>query len=198
VRTVETRALTRDPSILGNRSGWFFRKAGEPLMALLRTGLSPTGLAWSVAAGLALGVFPVLGSTTLLCLVAGLVFGLNQPALQLANYLAYPLQVVLLIPFYRLGGRLFGIDPGMLSLSVLFHSFKLDAAGTLVHLWSMIWHAMVIWTFLAVPAMLLLAFMLRPVFAEAVRRFGPAPEDRGTPSGPVRLCTGLSASPPSK
>ena len=117
----------------------------------------------------------MLESTTLLCLAVAPVFGLNQPAMQLANYLAYPLQLVLLIPFFRLGARLFGIDPSTLLLPAMLHTFKLDPFGSLVHLWSMIWHAMVIWACLALPAMVLLAFLLHSLLAAAARRLRSVP-----------------------
>jgi uncharacterized protein (DUF2062 family) len=77
------------------------------MRALLQQGITPKKLALSVALGITLGIFPVLGSTTLLCAAAGLLLGLNQPALQGVNYIAYPLQLGLLIPFFRFGEWLF-------------------------------------------------------------------------------------------
>ena len=150
-----------------NRLG---RRVAELGLGLLKTGLTPRELAWSAAAGLVLGVFPLPGITTFLGLVAALLFGLNQPALQLANYLAYPLQLALLMPFFRMGARLFSLEPVPLSLPVLLGAFRLDPFGTLVRMWSMIWHAMVGWAFLALPAVVLLALLLHPVFAAAARR----------------------------
>src|ERR1700693_6100509 len=79
----------------------------KSFMALLQQGITPEKLALSVALGITLGIFPVLGSTTLLCAIAGLFLGLNQPTLQSVNYIAYPLQLGLLIPFFRFGERLF-------------------------------------------------------------------------------------------
>jgi uncharacterized protein (DUF2062 family) len=150
---------------------WLRQRLWEPLLALLRTGLSPHGLAWSVAAGLALGVFPMLGSTTLLCLGVAFVFRLNQPAMQLVNYLAYPLQLVLFIPFIRLGERLFRVQPMPLSLPGILQALKADPYSTIVLFWSRIWHACVVWSLLALPAMVLLAILLRPVFEAAAHRF---------------------------
>ena len=122
----------------GPAVGWLRRRLLDPMAALLRQGLSPRGLAWSLAVGLALGVNPVMGTSTLLCALAGVAFRLNQPALQLANYLAYPLQLLLLIPFIRVGERLTGQAPLPLSVSVLVHGAKADAWGTLVSLGSRI------------------------------------------------------------
>lgn len=154
---------------------WLRRRVWEPLLALLRTGLTPRGLAWSVAAGLALGTFPMLGSTTLLCALAAFLFRLNQPAMQLVNYLAYPLQLALLVPFIRLGERLFRAEPMPLSLTGMLQALNADTWGTIALFWTRIWHACVVWALVALPLMALLAWVLRPGFEAAARRFREEP-----------------------
>jgi len=69
---------------------------------------SPERAALILAVGLALGVFPILGAPTALCALAAFALRLNFPALQLVNYLTWPLQVALLLPFLRLGSRILG------------------------------------------------------------------------------------------
>ena len=73
----------------------------------LKQGLSSERLAFSIALGITLGTFPVLGLTTVLCMLAAFAFRLNLPVIQFANYFVYPLQIVLLVPYYRLGGLVF-------------------------------------------------------------------------------------------
>jgi uncharacterized protein (DUF2062 family) len=90
---------------------FFDRRVVGPVMALLRQGLTPEGIALSLAFGLAAGIFPVIGATTFLGLGIGAILRLNQPALQLANWLAYPLQLVLIIPLVRLGEWVAGAPP---------------------------------------------------------------------------------------
>ena len=51
--------------------GFWRRRLGDPLVSLLAQGLTPERLALSLAAGLVLGLFPIVGATTLLCLAAG-------------------------------------------------------------------------------------------------------------------------------
>lgn len=150
---------------------WLRRRFWHPLLDLLREGLSPRGLAWSVAAGLALGVFPMLGATTLLCAAAAFTFRLNQVAMQLVNYLAYPLQLALLVPFIRLGEWLFRAEPMPLSLQLILTALKADALGTIAVFWTRIWHACVVWAVVVLPLMVLVALVLQPVFEAAVRRF---------------------------
>ena len=83
----------------------------RPILQLLTQGITPEKIALSLAFGIMLGVFPVLGTTSLLCLIAALVFRLNLAAVQLVNLLVNPLWFALLIPFVRVGERLFGVPP---------------------------------------------------------------------------------------
>ena len=80
--------------------------------------LSGDSLAIILAVGLVLGTFPMYGVPTFFCLLAALVLRLNAPALQLVNQLFSPLQLVLLIPFARLGERILG-SPAPASGSIL-------------------------------------------------------------------------------
>jgi len=89
-------------------SSFLNKKIIQPLGNLLKQGLSPTKLAIVLALGTTLSVFPVLGTTTLLCTAAALMLGLNLPAIQIANYLAFPVQVILFFPFVEIGEQITG------------------------------------------------------------------------------------------
>ena len=150
---------------------WFRRRVRDPLLRMLQDGLSPEGLAWSLSVGLALGIIPLWGSSTVLCAGAALAFRLNQPAVQLANYLAYPLQLALLIPFIRMGERLFGAPRLPLSLSILQEAVRQDAWAALGLFWTSLWHASVGWLLVVPLPAALLAWGLVPVFRTALRTF---------------------------
>ena len=79
-----------------------------PLRTLLRQGLTPSKLAWSFSVGLLVGSSPLLGFTTWICLIAASAFRLNQLAIQIGNYMIYPLQVILIVPYIELGSSWFG------------------------------------------------------------------------------------------
>ncbi len=68
-------------------------------------GLSPEATALIVVLGLVLGVFPVYGCPTILCVGVAMVFRLNLPAIQLINQISSPLQLALLVPLGRAGER---------------------------------------------------------------------------------------------
>jgi uncharacterized protein (DUF2062 family) len=58
--------------------------------------------------GIALGVFPIMGIPTILCLIAGFKLRLNIAVLQLINNITSPLQLALLVPFERVGAWVCG------------------------------------------------------------------------------------------
>jgi len=151
--------------------GWLRRRLWEPLLAQLRQGLSPERMAWSLALGLGAGVSPLVGSSTGLCILLALTFRLNQVVMQVANYLAYPLQLALLIPFIRLGEKLFGAPRLPLSIEVLSQAIRADAWGALHTFWTSLWHAGVAWLLTAPLGSALLALVLTPLFRATARRF---------------------------
>jgi uncharacterized protein (DUF2062 family) len=83
--------------------GFWRRRVLGLIVAQLSQGITPDRIALTLALGSVLAVFPILGATTFLCAAAALWLRLNQPVIQLVNWLCYPLQLVLLIPFYRAG-----------------------------------------------------------------------------------------------
>jgi uncharacterized protein (DUF2062 family) len=151
--------------------GWLRRRLLDPLAALLQQGLSPEGLALSLVVGLALGIIPLWGTSTALCVGAAAAFRLNQVAMQAANYLAYPLQLALLIPFIRLGERLFGTPRLPISLPMLQAALKTDPWGTLGAFWTSLWHATLAWLLVVPLPGLLLVGLLIPAIRLARRPF---------------------------
>ena len=149
------------------KQSFFYRKLVGPIIDLLRQGITPEKIALSLAVGICLGVFPVLGSTTILCTLAAIVFRLNLPATQLVNYFVYPLQVALLIPFIRFGEIIFRAPHVSLSLAIIFDSLKRSAWQTTKTYWTPGWHAMIAWCLVGPLATWILYLVLAPM----LRRF---------------------------
>lgn len=78
------------------------------VLAQLLEGTAPERLALACALGLWIGLIPVLGVSTVLCAALAAGFRLNQAVIQAVNFVAYPLQLALLFPFFALGARVFG------------------------------------------------------------------------------------------
>lgn len=132
----------------------FFKQAWKnkiigPLRAQLTQGVSPHHLALSCALGITLGIFPILGSTTLLCFLAGILFKLNQPAIQAVNYLIYPVQLALFPVFIRTGEKLFHASPITFSPMQLTQEFMQGPTLFLSKYGFAGLYGIVIWTLIA-------------------------------------------------
>lgn len=146
---------------------WLRRRILEPLLALLRQGISPNRLALCVAIGVVVGNIPILGVSTLLCAAIALVFRLNLPAIQLVQAAMAPTQILLIIPFVRFGEWILRLPPQPLSIK---EGLALLARGTghaIVVLWDAILHAGLAWIVVAPIAVLLLYKLLTPAFSRA-------------------------------
>jgi uncharacterized protein (DUF2062 family) len=149
---------------------WIYRRVVLPILALLRMGASPEKLAWSIAAGLLIGINPILGSTTLLCLAIAFVFRLNLAASQIGNHVVYPLELVLIIPFIHIASRVFHTAPMPLSANELLHAAREHPLALSRQLWLWEWHAFVLWAILAVVAIPVVAFTLTPMLRKLLAR----------------------------
>lgn len=136
----------------------------------LRQGVSPRRLALTLALGFVVGCIPLVGLPTALCALIALTFRLNQPAIQAANYLAMPFQVVLIVPLIRLGGKLFPIGARQgLDAAALTHSPTLALAHSprlALEVGGMAGQALFAWLLLAVPVVVLLT----PALTVVLRR----------------------------
>ncbi len=133
------------------------------LMTFLKTGMTPEQLALSIGLGVALGMVPALGTATLLCTAAALLFRLNLPAIQLANLLVYPLQLALLIPFLHAGEWLFGSESLNLSLDFIQRMMKENLWKTVIGLWTATMRGVVVWLLFAPIVVVLVYLILIPI-----------------------------------
>ncbi|MDN5204788.1 DUF2062 domain-containing protein [Fulvivirgaceae bacterium BMA10] len=105
---------------------FFNKKLVQPLFGYLKQGITPKKLALTTGLGVIFGLFPVVGSTTILCSLLAIVFRLNLAAINLVNFFVYPLQIVLIIPLIKLGEFLFGVNPMPYSVDEVFALFEKD------------------------------------------------------------------------
>lgn len=139
------------------------RRLVDVLLAQLRQGITPDQLALSLALGIVLGLFPILGATSALCALAAFRLRLNQPAIQLVNWLCAPLQLLLLLPFYH-AGTCFGAPRLSLSVVQLVARFKGEGLlGFVADFGLVALGGIAVWLLLAPPVAALLYFLLRPL-----------------------------------
>ncbi|MBJ6110281.1 DUF2062 domain-containing protein [Hymenobacter sp. BT523] len=161
-----------EPHAVPARS-WFRRRVVDPLLDLLKAGLSPQQLALTVGLGVALGLIPALGTTTLLSAAVALRLRLNVAAMQLAAHLMSAFQLALLIPLLRNGAIIMGQGDKVANLTVaslrqLIAHEGWGAVGKL--LWRAELGALLIWALACVPLVLVLYFVLRAVFGRVLAR----------------------------
>ena len=154
------------------KRGFFHRRVVAPILALLTQGITPQKIALSLAFGIVLGIFPVLGSTTVLCAAAALVFGLNPPAIQLVNCLIYPMQLFLLVPFIRMGEKLFRVASLQLSLAQILTMVRADLPNAVSTLWLAEVHAVFAWLLTGPPAIFFLYILLSRVLRQLASSHG--------------------------
>jgi len=142
---------------------WWQRWLVAPVVAQLSVGISPERIAWTVALGVVLGIFPVMGTTTLVCLLVGWLLRLNQPLLHGVKTLVYPLHLALILVFIRLGERLYGVALISFSIPQLLARFKADPLQFLRDFGLAAWHGVSAWLLIAPLAAILIKVAVQPV-----------------------------------
>ena len=135
-------------------------------------GMTPEKLVLTLCLGIALGTMPLLWGTSFIGIMLAYLFGLNQVALQTVNYLLYPVQLVWLIPFFKLGEWLFPWGPTIPKqmLSALLHGPGLTSLNILG--WITV-KSLAAWLVTAIP-ILLIAYGILMIAAGK-----NSPEDKG-------------------
>jgi uncharacterized protein (DUF2062 family) len=147
-----------------------YRRLVLPILALLRMGATPQRLAWSIAVGIAVGLNPLVGTTTALCLALSFALRLNIVAAQIANHAMFPFELALVIPFIRLGSRVFRTSAMPISKAVFLQEARSSPIALVRLVWIWEWHALLVWLFLAAVAVPLIALTLIPLLVRVQAR----------------------------
>lgn len=142
----------------------------NPVLTQLTQGITPAKIAQAIAFGVTIGVFPLLGTPTLLSLAVGVPLKLNQPVLQVFRELSYPLQLATVLLFMRAGESLFGAEHVPLSIPMLMERF-FAAPGQFLTDFGMIGlYAVVVWLLIAPVLFGAIYFISRPVIEQLSQR----------------------------
>jgi uncharacterized protein (DUF2062 family) len=160
-------------------------KAVAYVRGLLQQGLSPQKVALCLALGVAISSVPIsFGLATALCTAAAVVLRLNLPAIQTANWVAAPLQVLLFIPYMRAGEFLTRARPLPLSMAQITAMFRADLWGSLAQLWGSILRATLGWAVAAPLQVLVIYILLLP----ALRRIPVLPQEASPAAAAAPEC----------
>ncbi len=144
------------------------RKINNLVEKIFIQGITPKKLALTISLGIFIGSVPILWGSTLICAALAFIFRLNQPGIQAANYLVYPLQLALIVPFYRMGASIFPWGPSLPADIVLKEIMK-NWLGNIVLILFATLKAIAVWFLIATPLSLLLYFLLFSLFARMPR-----------------------------
>ncbi len=160
------------PIAQSRRTFWQHRLL-DPVVAQLTQGITPEKIALTIAVGSALALFPLVGVTTILCFLAGIALGLNQPIIQVVNYLCTPLHFTAMYYCWQWGDRLFGIiHPKMRMRESAQIMWRLlwDDPGLLMHRFgTTILHAIIVWAVAAPLWIALIYYTARTTLREVAR-----------------------------
>jgi len=112
----------------------------------------------------------MIGTTTVICLAAAFSFRLNVVASQIANHAMFPLELALVIPFIRLGARVFHTAAMPLSAHMFLFAARRAPLALTRQLWLWEWHAIVVWAAISVVSVPLVAIALTRVLERLLNR----------------------------
>jgi uncharacterized protein (DUF2062 family) len=145
----------------------------DPIAAQLTQGITVEKIALTMAVGSALALFPIIGTTTLLCLLAGIVLKLNQAIIQLVNMLCATIHFPLIVCLFRLGHLIFGVPYTHIGIGMVHHmldTFWEDPAKFFERFGVDALHAIAAWAVLAPIWMIIIYMLALPVVREVLRR----------------------------
>jgi uncharacterized protein (DUF2062 family) len=152
-----------DAEIKNGNQSWWRRWLLRPVLAQLTQGISVDRLAWTIALGIVFGVFPIMGSTTLVCFLVGYLFRLNQPVLHVFKTAVYPLHLALILVFIHLGERLFGVPSLSFSIPELLSKFKEDPLQFARDFGMAAFHGVLAWAVIAPVAAITIKVSILPM-----------------------------------
>lgn len=140
------------------------RNLGQKLNGLLKQGLTPKELALSISIAVLIGVFPIYGTTTFILAFLALRLKLNLPVMVAVSYLLTPVQLLLIIPFARVGEYLFGYEPLGMDLSTLQSAFSDGIWSAFSQYSGRLVLAVGGWVIVAVPITVMIYILMFQVF----------------------------------
>jgi uncharacterized protein (DUF2062 family) len=142
----------------------------RPLLRLIKRGVPPRQLAWSLAIAVVVGINPFLGMTTITMLLLAWAFKLNHVATQIGIHTVAPLQWILFIPFMRAGTLIFRTQRLPMSKAAILHMSQHHPLRLVHILWQWEWHALVVWAVFAALLAPLIAVQFRKILVLSLRR----------------------------
>ena len=149
---------------------WWKRWFVNPVLKQLTQGISAKKLAWTIAIGCGLGIFPIMGTTSIVCFLAAAWLGLNQPVIQVVCHSLWPAHLALILPFIKLGQWIHGAEPISASIPTLLKEFFASPSQFFQDYWIAALQGIVAWVLVALPLILLVRLIMFPILRAAAGR----------------------------
>ena len=140
-----------------------------PLSNIRKQGFSSETLALSVSIGIIGGSFPVFGFATYVCLLLTFLFKQNIIIVQVANWLAYPLQILLLIPFMKLGNSIITGGDLIITMHQVVVAFESGLMNGIREIGIISLYGVIAWTAIAIPSLFILYMLFLILFKNMKR-----------------------------
>jgi uncharacterized protein (DUF2062 family) len=108
-----------------------FYKVKDKSTALLKQGLTPKELSQSLIVSGLISTIPILGVSTFMITTVSLKQKLNLPIMISFSYLLWPVQILLIIPFIRVGEFIFSVPQNHHTIERIINSFQTSFFQTL-------------------------------------------------------------------
>lgn len=164
--------MTREPpaSVPEKPPSRWRRWLVQPVVNQLTQGMSPDKLAWTIALGIVVGVFPIMGTTSLLCFAVAWALKLNQPVMHAFSTLVYPLHIGLILVFIRMGERIHGAPLIAFSIPELLKRFEASPRQFASDFGWAAWHGVSAWLVVAPFAIYGIKALAVPLLRRAAAR----------------------------
>lgn len=106
----------------------------EKTIALFKQGLTSKELCESIIVSGLLSIIPILGVSTFMITTVSVKRKLNLPIMIALSYLMWPVQILLIIPFIRVGEFIFSVPPNHHTVDEIINSFQSGFFKTLSQL----------------------------------------------------------------
>ncbi|HEY1849003.1 MAG TPA: DUF2062 domain-containing protein [Opitutaceae bacterium] len=144
----------------------------NPVVRQLTQGVSPRKIALTLAVGSTFALFPILGTTTTLCVIAGVALGLNQPIIQGVNALCTLIYFPFLYAFVWLGDKVAGSSGAVLDIPLMISLLTYHPREFFSRFGVTAVHAVLGWVLTAPAWAALVYFGSQPALRSAAARLG--------------------------
>ena len=107
----------------------------NPLLDILKKGMSPQKLSLTVTLGIIIGIMPFLVVGSYLLLLLAIILRLNIPVIQLVNHAVIVVKIALFVPFLKIGKTIFEVPKIPYELNEIISHLRAEFWETFSIVW---------------------------------------------------------------